>query len=95
MAPQPTAPTPQPPPELPADPKVSDAMVNYFRAFALWCRNGFRDKLSANSALPGILLAGHDTTGHPTNATYLLQVQMVGSTPTVVVTLVPAGSGAP
>jgi hypothetical protein len=100
MASQPTAPTEQPPPDLPSMPDVSATMTNYLRTFALWCRNGFRDKLSAHQALPGVLLQAHDATGAPLpNAVYMLTIKATAGSPptgpTVVMTFVPAGSGQP
>ena len=47
MAPQPTAPAPQPPPDLPSM-DISDTLANYLRTFALWARNMFGDKLDAH-----------------------------------------------
>ena len=94
-APQPTSPAAQSPPELPSLEKTETGLVNYLRTFSLWCRNGFRDKLSATTALPGILLTGYDlVTNQPTNVTYLVTVKN-GSPPTLVFTQVAAGSGAP
>ena len=100
MAPLPTAPAQQPPPDLPADPKLSDAVSNYLRTFALWCRNGFADKLSRTTALPGIMIQAVDaTTGKPINAVYMLTIKATAgpppSAPTIVLTLIPSGSGAP
>jgi hypothetical protein len=60
MAPQPTAPAPQPPPELPSMPDVSATLTNYLRTFALWCSNGFANKMSITSALRGVMLRAFD-----------------------------------
>jgi hypothetical protein len=101
MANQPTAPTDQPPPELPNMPDVSDTLSRYLRTFSVWCRNGFRDKLSANSAAPGVMLQATDAaTGAQTPFVYLVGVKVtvtggVPSAPTVTMTLVPTGSGKP
>ncbi len=102
MAPQPTAQAAQPPPDLPYDPKLSDAVSQYLRNFALWCRNGFADRLPARQALPGIMIQAVDaTTGQPLNVTYMLTVKATytppaaPTAPTIVLTLMPSGSGAP
>jgi Chaperone of endosialidase len=59
MAAQPTAAVQQPPPDLPSMPDVSPALTGYLRTFALWCRNGFVDKLDKLSALPGLMLQAY------------------------------------
>ena|SRR5215472_5033246 len=51
-----TAPAAQPPPNVPSMPDVSAVLTTYLRTFALWCRNGFADKLSATTALPDMML---------------------------------------
>ena len=100
MAFLPSAPAQQPPPELPFDPKLSSAITQYLRTFALWCRNGFAAKLDVGRALPGIMIQAVDaTTGYPINAVYMLTIKATAgpppSAPTIVLTLVPAGSGLP
>ena len=93
--PQPTAPAEQPPPELPNMPDVSDTLSRYLRTFSLWCRSGFRDKLTSTAALPGILLTVYDaTTGAPTVATVRLTIKS-GTPPTIILTPVPVGSSQP
>ena len=92
---QPTAASPQPPPDLPSMPDVSTTLTQYLRTFSLWCRNGFADKLPASQALPGVLFQACDATGAPTNAVYMLTVKMSGSTPQLTLTQVPLGSGQP
>lgn len=62
MAPQPSAPGAQPPPDLPSDPSVSDTLTNYLRNFALWCRNMFGDKLDAHRGLPGLMISSYGAT---------------------------------
>ena len=79
MAPLPTAPAPQPPPDLPADPKLSDAMSNYLRTFALWCRKMFQDKLDANAALPGILLQAYNKPPNAPPSVFMLEVSQAGT----------------
>jgi len=96
MAVQPPFFTAQPPPELPNMPEVSFTLTGYLRNFALWCRNGFADKLSATQALPGVLLRAYDTdTG--VNKVFLVQVSSPGAstTGTLVVTPVALGTGKP
>ena len=85
---QPTAPVDQPPPELPNMPDVSDTLSRYLRTFSLWCRNGFRDKLSGTSALHGILLIANDAPIGATGPVFMIQVKSDG---TVVATPVPLG----
>lgn len=95
MATFPSSATAQPPPDLPSLQKTEDGLINYLRTFSLWCRNGFRDKLSSTAALPGILLMAYDpVTNQPTNVTYLVTVKD-GAPPTLVFTQIAAGSGTP
>ena len=61
MAPQPSAPAPQPPPDLPSM-DISDTLANYLRTFALWTRNMFGDKLDAHRALPGLMISSYGAT---------------------------------
>ena len=74
----PTPPTAQPPPTLPNMPDVSNTLSQYLRTFSLWCRNGFADKLSASSAVPGILLQAWDAPAGTAPNVYLLQVDSTG-----------------
>ncbi|HJY89164.1 MAG TPA: hypothetical protein VJ255_02760 [Candidatus Acidoferrum sp.] len=92
MANQPTAPTDQPPPELPNMPDVSDTLSRYLRTFSVWCRNGFRDKLSANSAAPGVMLQAYDATAGAIPPIYELGINTAG-----IATIAPVrpGSGQP
>lgn len=78
-APQPIASIDQPPPELPNMPDVSDTLSRYLRTFSLWCRNGFRDKLSSTAALPGILLMANDAPAGTAPAVFMIQVQTNGT----------------
>jgi hypothetical protein len=92
MATFPTGPAEQPPPNLPDLPDGPPQLANYLRTFALWCRNGFRAKLDANTALPGILLQAYDApTGTAPNV-YLLRVNQVGN---FVAEQIPLGGGKP
>ena len=58
-----------------------------------------RTKVSATTAAPGIMIQAKDVhTGDPATAphrVYLLEVTNAGGTPTVTLTLIPAGSGKP
>jgi len=79
MATFPTPPAEQPPPNLPDLPEAPTQLVNYLRTFALWCRNGFRAKLDANAALPGILFQAADAPAGTTPPVYILEVLSNGS----------------
>jgi len=92
MATFPTAPAEQPPPNLPDLPEAPPQLANYLRTFALWCRNGFRAKLDANVALPGILMQAYDAPAGTTPAVFMLRVQSNGS---FVTTPVNPGGGQP
>ena len=92
MANQPTSRTVQPPPDLPNMPDVSSALSNYLRNFALWARHGFADKLSANQALPGIMLQASDAPAGTTPSVWMLKVLSNG---TFTITQVPLGGGKP
>lgn len=92
MANQPSSPAPQPPPDLPSMPDVSDTLSQYLRRFSLWCRNGFADKLSASSALPGIMLQAYDAPAGTTPKVFLIQVTTAGA---IVATPAPLGGGRP
>jgi len=91
MANQPTAPALHPPPELPSMPDVSPTLSNYLRMFSLWCRNGFKAKLDANVALPGILLQSYNPPAGTAPTVWMLQVNQQGN---FVGTQVALGSGA-
>jgi hypothetical protein len=100
MAPRPPSPAQHAPPDLPSMPDVSTTLTNYLRTFALWCRNGFQDRLPAHSALPGILLQANDATGKPIpGAVFMLTIQatpgVTPSAPVISMTLVVSGGGAP
>ena len=101
MAPRPSATAPQPPPNLPDLPGMPEALPNYLRTFALWCRNMFQDKLPAHQALPGVMVQAVDAaTGAQTPFVYRVGVKVtvtggVPSAPAVTFTLVPLGSGQP
>jgi hypothetical protein len=85
---QPLPRTLQPPPDLPADPKMSDTLAQYLRTFSLWCRHGFADKLSVTTAAPGLLLQATDDPAK----IFLIQVNAAGA---ITATAVPLGGGRP
>jgi len=91
MATFPTAPAEQPPPNLPDLPETPQ-LGNYLRTFALWCRNGFRAKLDADVALPGILFQAVDAPAGTAPPVYVLEVLSNGSFRT---TLINPGGGQP
>ena len=98
MASSPLPRTLQAPPEVPSLPKESDTLAHYLRTFSLWCRHGFADKMSATTAVPGILIQAKDVqTGDvgTANRVYLLEVTNAGGAPAIVLTPVPAGLGRP
>jgi hypothetical protein len=78
-APQPSPASLQPPPDVPNDPKISEALTQFLRTFSLWCRRGFATKLPADTALPGILLQAFDAAPGTTPAVWMLRVQSNGS----------------
>jgi hypothetical protein len=81
-----------PPPPLPGDPGISNALSNYLSQFSLWCRQGFAVKMNSNVALNGILLQANDAPPGQAPAVWLLQVQTNGS---FVATPVPLAGGNP
>lgn len=92
MATFPTGPAEQAPPNLPDLSDGPPQLANYLRAFALWCRNGFRAKLDANAALPGIMLQASDAPPGTAPSVWMLQVLSNGS---FTITQVPLGGGKP
>ena len=84
---QPSAPSEQPPPDLPNMPDVSETLSRYLRTFSLWCRNGFRDKLTISASLPGVLIQATDR-NVPNPAVYRFDVTTSG-----VATLSPVALG--
>ena len=92
MATFPTAPQANPPPDLPSMPDVSSTLTNYLRTFSLWCRHGFKAKLDANTALPGIMMQAYDAPAGVAPNVFLLRVNQAGN---FVATPVPLGGGKP
>ena len=76
---QPLPRTLQPPPDLPSMPDVSNTLTNYLRAFGLWCRHGFADKLSVTTAAPGVMLQAFDAAPGTAPQVYMLQVNSAGT----------------
>lgn len=92
MAPRPPSPAQHAPPDLPSMPDVSTTLTNYLRTFALWCRNGFQDRLPAHSALPGILLQANDAPAGTNPPVFMIQVRSDG---TIVAVPMLLGGGSP
>jgi hypothetical protein len=92
MANQPTPATAQPPPELPNMPEVGTTLSDYLRRFSLWCRNGFADKLSSTSALPGVMLQAYDAAAGTTPKVFIIRVNTAGA---ISATPVALGGGKP
>lgn len=82
----------QPPPELPSMPDVSSTLTNYLRAFSLWCRHGFADKVSGTTAQPGLMLQANDAPAGATPKVFMIQVTSAG---TIVATPMALGGGKP
>jgi hypothetical protein len=73
-------------------PDVSTTLTGYLRTFALWCRNGFADKISGTTAQPGLMLQAYDAPAGTTPAVFLVRVNSAGVVST---TPMPLGSGQP
>jgi hypothetical protein len=74
----PTPPLAQPPPPIPSDPTISNALSNYLTQFSLWCRRGFAAQLKNNVGLPGILLQANDAPSGTIPVVYQLGVDTAG-----------------
>lgn len=66
------------PPDVPADPKISEALTNYLRNFALWCRNGFAEQMRNNEAVPGLMVRAYDTPAGTNPKVYMIEVSSAG-----------------
>jgi hypothetical protein len=88
----PTPRTLQPPPDLPNLPDASSSLSNYLRNFALWCRHGFADKISATTAQPGIMLAAYDAPAGTNAKVFMVRVNSAGVVTTTPIAL---GGGKP
>ena len=73
-----TAPTPQPPPDLPHMPEAGPALSSYLRSFSLWAKNGLAGKHDTQTAAPGILLMANDAPAGTTPKVFQLQVTTAG-----------------
>jgi hypothetical protein len=88
----PTPRTVQPPPDLPSMPDVSTTLSGYLRNFALWCRQGFADKISATTAQPGVMLSAYDAAAGTIPKVFMVRVNSAGVVSTVEI---PLGGGKP
>lgn len=77
-------------PNMPVMPDVDPKLITYLHSFALWCRHGFADKVSGNTAQPGLMLQANDAPAGTTPAVFMVQVKTDG---TIVTTRMPLGSG--
>jgi hypothetical protein len=66
------------PPDIPSDPKISDALGVYLRNFALWCRNGFAEQMRNNEAHPGVLVRAYDTAPGANPKIFMIEVSSAG-----------------
>ena len=66
------------PPDVPADPKISDALTQYLRNFALWCRNGFAEQMRNNEAHKGLLVRAYDTAAGANPKVFMIEVSSAG-----------------
>jgi hypothetical protein len=88
----PTPRTIQPPPDLPNLPEASSSLSNYLRNFALWCRHGFADKVSATAAQPGVMLSAYDAPAGTIPKVFMIRVNSAGVVSTFEI---PLGGGKP
>ena len=88
----PTPRTIQPPPDLPNLPEASSSLSNYLRNFALWCRHGFADKISASTAQPGVMLSAYDAPAGTIPKVFMIRVNSAGVVSTFEI---PLGGGKP
>jgi hypothetical protein len=68
----------QPPPDVPELPSGNSMLATYLRTFALWCRHGFADKLSATTASPGLMLQAYNPPANVPPNVYRLEVGQDG-----------------
>jgi hypothetical protein len=76
------------PPDVPSDPKISDALSQYLRNFSLWCRNGFAEQMRNNEAVPGLLVRASDTAPGANPKIFRIEVNSAG-----VISATPVGLG--
>ena len=80
------------PPDVPSDPKISEALTQYLRNFALWCRDGFSDSLRSREALSGVLVRAWDTAPGANPKIFRIEVSSTGA---IRATAVEMGGGNP
>ena len=66
------------PPDVPSDPAISNALSNYLRSFALWCRNGFAEQMRNNEAVPGLMVRAYDTAAGTNPKIFIIEVNSAG-----------------
>jgi hypothetical protein len=82
----------QPPPDVPNMPDVKEPLPSYLRNFALWCRHGFADKISATAAQPGLMLSAYDAPAGTIPKVFMIRVNTAG---VVSAFEIPLGGGKP
>jgi hypothetical protein len=98
VAPYPNPRTIQAPPDLPSMPGIPLGLNSYLQNFALWCRHGFADKVSATVAQPASLMQSHDAAAGQTPSIFKFQVNQAGVAslaPMALGTADPSGTGTP
>jgi hypothetical protein len=68
----------RPPPDVPADPSVSNTLTQYLRNFALWARQGFADSLRSHEAQPGLMVRAYDTAPGANPQVFMIEVDSAG-----------------
>jgi len=81
--------TVQPPP---VPPGIDARTALYLQQFTMWCTNQFNTRLSANTALPGVMLQANDAPAGTVPSVFHLQVQSDG---TLVANPLAIGTGSP
>jgi hypothetical protein len=66
------------PPDVPSDPKISEALTNYLRNFALWARNGFAEQMRNDEAHKGLLVRAYDTAPGSNPKIFMIEVSSAG-----------------
>jgi hypothetical protein len=66
------------PPDLPADPSISNSLGVYLRNFALWARNGFAEQMRNDEAHPGMMLRAYDAAPGANPKIFVLEVNSAG-----------------
>ena len=78
MANQPTPQAARIPPDVPADPGISQSLGVYLRNFALWARNGFAEQMRNNEAHPGLMVRAYDTAPGASPKIFMIEVNSAG-----------------